>query len=70
MTIGLGTILQARHAVMVLLGQGKAAAFERLLSCRGFDPSWPASVIFEHADPWIVVDREATARDPDSERPN
>jgi oligopeptide/dipeptide ABC transporter ATP-binding protein len=58
-TIGLGTILRARHAVMMLLGRGKSAALGRLLACEGFDASWPASIIFEHPDPWIVVDHAA-----------
>jgi glucosamine-6-phosphate deaminase len=58
-TIGLATILGARRAIMMLLGRGKSSALERLLACRRFDPDWPASVVVEHHDAWIVADRVA-----------
>ena len=68
-TIGLATILHARHAVMVLVGRGKADALGRLVRCGAFDPTWPASVIFDHPDPWIVVDQAAAAGVPALESP-
>ena len=58
-TVGLGTIVSAKEAVLVLLGAGKAKALRRLHVCAGFDPAWPASVIHECARRWVVVDEAA-----------
>jgi len=59
-TVGLGTL--ARHskaALLLLLGAGKHAALARTLALRSFDPSWPASVVFECANASILADAEA-----------
>ncbi|HEY4412745.1 MAG TPA: 6-phosphogluconolactonase [Gaiellaceae bacterium] len=58
-SVGLGTIAGARALRLVLHGAGKRAATERLLALDSFDPSWPASIVHEHDDAEIWVDREA-----------
>ena len=58
-SVGLGTIAAARALRLVLHGAGKRAAAARLLALDGFDPSWPASVVHDHPDAEIWLDREA-----------
>lgn len=60
-SVGLGTILGARSVRLVLHGAGKRAATARLLELDGFDPSWPASIVHDHDDAEIWVDREAVS---------
>lgn len=61
LTQGLGTILEARHLVMIATGAGKAdavaAAVEGPVSA-----SCPASVLQLHPHVTVVVDEEAAAR--------
>lgn len=58
-SVGLGTISAARSLRLVLHGAGKRAAAARLLEIDGFDPEWPASIVHDHADAEIWLDREA-----------
>jgi glucosamine-6-phosphate deaminase len=58
-TVGLGTIAAARALRLVLHGADKREATSRLLSLDRFDPSWPASIVHDHPDARILVDREA-----------
>jgi glucosamine-6-phosphate deaminase len=58
-SVGLGTIAEARTLRLVLHGTGKRAATARLLGLDGFDSSWPASVVHDHSDAQIWVDEEA-----------
>jgi glucosamine-6-phosphate deaminase len=58
-SVGLGTIGDARTLRLVLQGAGKRAAAARLLALDGFDPSWPASLVHDHPDAEIWVDKEA-----------
>jgi glucosamine-6-phosphate deaminase len=58
-SVGLGTILGARALRLVLHGAGKRAAAARLLDLDRFDPAWPASIVHEHEDAQILLDREA-----------
>jgi glucosamine-6-phosphate deaminase len=58
-SVGLGTIAEARTLRLVLHGAGKRAAAARLLGLNGFDPSWPASVVHDHPDAEIWIDKEA-----------
>jgi glucosamine-6-phosphate deaminase len=58
-SVGLGTISSARTLRLVLHGAHKAAAAARLLSLDSFDPTWPASVVHDHPDAEVWVDREA-----------
>lgn len=60
-SVGLGTILDARSLRLVLHGVDKRNAVRRLLSLDRFDPDWPASVVHEHDDAIIYVDEEAVA---------
>ena len=58
-TVGLGTITDARAVRLVLHGSEKRAAAARLLALDDFHPSWPASVVHVCADAEIWVDRAA-----------
>jgi glucosamine-6-phosphate deaminase len=58
-SVGLGTIGAARALRLVLHGTDKRAATARLLALDGFAPDWPASIVHEHDDAEIWVDRAA-----------
>jgi glucosamine-6-phosphate deaminase len=58
-SVGLGTIAAARTLRLVLHGADKRYAARRLLELDRFDPSWPASIVHEHADAMVFVDEEA-----------
>jgi glucosamine-6-phosphate deaminase len=58
-TVGLGTIASSRAVRLVLHGADKREATARLLALDRFDPIWPASIVHEHGDAQILVDREA-----------
>jgi glucosamine-6-phosphate deaminase len=58
-TVGLQAVTGAREVVMLLLGAGKRMAVQRLLDCDGFEPSWPASVVYECRNAVLIVDDEA-----------
>jgi glucosamine-6-phosphate deaminase len=60
-SVGLGTIGAARTLRLVLHGAGKRAATARLLALDGFDPSWPASLVHDHPDAEIWIDKEAAS---------
>jgi glucosamine-6-phosphate deaminase len=59
-TIGLGTIRSlSRQVILLIHGADKRNAVKRLNACRGFDPQWPASFIFQCRNPLILLDQEA-----------
>jgi len=59
-TIGLGTIRSlSRQVILLIHGADKRDAVKRLGTCRGFDPQWPASFIFQCRNPLILLDQEA-----------
>ena len=58
-SVGLGTIADARALRLVLLGEGKHEATRRLLELERFDPAWPASIVHDHSDAQILADRGA-----------
>ena len=61
-TVGLGTIRQSsRRVVLVMHGADKCAAAARLAACGGFDPRWPASIIFLCRQPAVYVDETVAA---------
>jgi glucosamine-6-phosphate deaminase len=60
-TVGLETIAAARVVRLVLHGTEKRAAAERLLALDSFDPDWPASIVHDHDDAEIWLDRAAAA---------
>ena len=59
-SVGLGTIVdKSRSAVLVAHGAHKADAVAHTLALDHFDASWPASIIYNCANPSIVVDAAA-----------
>jgi glucosamine-6-phosphate deaminase len=58
-SVGLGTIADARTLRLVLHGADKRTAAVRLLALDRFDPSWPASIVHDHPEAEIWIDREA-----------
>jgi glucosamine-6-phosphate deaminase len=58
-SVGLGTIAAARSLRLVLHGAGKRHAAQRLRELDRFDPDWPASIVHEHPDAIVYLDREA-----------
>lgn len=60
-SVGLGTISDARALRLVLHGAHKRGAAKRLLALEGFDPRWPASIVHDHPDAQIWTDEEAMA---------
>ena len=58
-TVGLATFADSRALRLVMHGREKQEATARLLELAEFDPAWPASIVHEHEDAAILVDREA-----------
>ena len=58
-TVGIGTIAEARAAVMVLTGASKRLTFQRIRAASSYDSSWPATVIHECARREIFADAAA-----------
>jgi glucosamine-6-phosphate deaminase len=58
-SVGLQTIAAARALRLVLHGHEKAAAAARLLALDSYDPAWPASIVHDHPDAEVWLDREA-----------
>jgi glucosamine-6-phosphate deaminase len=58
-SVGLGTIMGAQTLRLVLTGAGKRSATSRLLGLEAFDPEWPASIVHDHPDAEIWIDRKA-----------
>jgi len=57
-SVGLGTIARlSREVVLVMHGENKREALQRLSACSGFDPSWPASVIHLCRQPRLLLDQ-------------
>jgi len=65
-TVGIATITGAREAMMVVWGAAKRLTLQRILAAKGYDPSWPATVIHECPIREIVCDLEASATAPDA----
>jgi hypothetical protein len=49
----------AARAGLVLHGGEKRFAAQRLLALDSFDPAWPASIVYDHDDAEIWLDRAA-----------
>lgn len=59
-TVGVATIRDhSRRAVLVAHGADKAEAVRRLAAAEAYDPSWPATVVSDCANPALYVDRAA-----------
>jgi len=54
-SVGLATIADARRLRLVLHGEDKREATQRLTALDRFDPSWPASIVHDHPDAAILV---------------
>lgn len=61
LTQGLGTILQARHLVLVASGRGKAEAVHQLVE-GPVSAMWPGSVLQLHPHVSVLVDEAAAGR--------
>jgi glucosamine-6-phosphate deaminase len=58
-SVGLGTIADARRCRLVIHGRDKQLAARRLLARDRFDASWPASIVHDVADGQVWLDRAA-----------
>jgi glucosamine-6-phosphate deaminase len=54
-SVGLATITDARALRLVVHGDDKRDAIDRLLSYDRFDPEWPASIVHDHDDAEILI---------------
>ena len=60
-TMGIGTIMEARHCLLLATGEAKAAAVSAMLS-QPPSVACPASALQAHPDLMIVLDRQAACR--------
>lgn len=60
-TQGLSTIMKARKLVLIATGENKAEAVHQLVEGR-VSPEWPATVMQNHPDALVLVDRAAASR--------
>ena len=58
-SVGLGTITNARALRLVLHGEDKRTAATRILAHDCFEPGWPATIVHDHGDGEIWIDRAA-----------
>ena len=61
MTMGIGTIMEARHCLLLATGEAKAVAVSTML-CHPASLACPASALRSHPDLMIVLDRKAASR--------
>ncbi|MDN4480248.1 glucosamine-6-phosphate deaminase [Demequina muriae] len=61
LTQGLGTIMDARHVVLVATGRGKAAAVRQLVE-GAVSALWPATILQHHPHVTVVIDEPAAAQ--------
>ena len=62
-SVGIGTIAEAREAVMVVWGAGKRLTLARMRAAAGYEPGWPATVIHACAAGEIVCDEDAVGEE-------
>lgn len=60
-TQGLGTILDAKHAVMVAFGEKKADAIANMVE-GSISTRWPASILQQHPHVTLIVDEAAASK--------
>lgn len=60
-TQGIGTIMEARHVVLVAAGRGKAEAVHQLVE-GPISAMWPATILQMHPHATVVVDKAAASR--------
>ena len=61
LTQGLGTIMSARHAVLVATGAGKAEAVHHLVE-GAVSAMWPATILQHHPHVTVLLDSAAAGR--------
>jgi glucosamine-6-phosphate isomerase len=61
LTQGLGTIMEARHAILLGFGRNKAQAVAEAVE-GGVSARWPASVLQMHPHATVVVDEDAASQ--------
>jgi glucosamine-6-phosphate deaminase len=59
LTVGVGTVMDAREVVMIVSGQSKARALEMVVE-QGVNHMWTVSILQTHAHGMIVCDDSAT----------
>lgn len=57
--VGLVIVAATRRLDVVVPGAGQQQAFARLMGARGFDPSWPATFVYDHAKVRVWADAAA-----------
>ncbi len=61
-SVGPGTIRDvSRQAVMVVHGEHKALAVQRLMAATSYESSWPATVVWECQQPLVIADASAAS---------
>ncbi len=58
-SLGVGTIAEARASALILTGGDKRSAFQHLTAAAAYDPAWPATIITEMRDAVLLADRAA-----------
>ena len=59
-SVGISTIAdKSKSAVMILLGESKREAFSVISSAKSYDPNWPATVIVECPQAYLIADQAA-----------
>ncbi len=61
LTQGLGTVMEARHLVLIATGEGKAAAVRELVE-GAVSASWPATIMQHHPHATVLLDDAAASR--------
>lgn len=61
LTQGLGTIMEARHVVLLATGQAKAEAVHQLVE-GGVSALWPATILQHHPHVTVLLDEAASSR--------
>ncbi len=56
LTMGIATLRAARALLLLVMGEGKAAALRALLAGRP-DPAWPVTALLGHPDLTVLADR-------------
>ena len=59
LTVGVGTILDARQVMLLVSGQSKAWALHKIVE-EGVNHMWAGSALQLHPDAWILCDEAAT----------
>ncbi len=61
LSMGIGTIMQAKSILMICLGEGKADIVSKMVN-GPVDPQVPASILRMHKEVTVLLDREAASK--------